>query len=85
MQLSFRECFIRRKAVNLQDGDLHYLCKIKIKKNSCKHLAKVLLTAPEANSISEEFHCSRLVDIVESTRNCTIICRYLGCWTTTNG
>ena len=78
MQLSFRECFIRRKAVNLQDGDLHYLCKIK--KNSCKHLANVLLTAPEANSISEE-----LVDIVESTRNCTIICRYLGCWTTTNG
>ncbi|KAJ8004700.1 hypothetical protein DPEC_G00139030 [Dallia pectoralis] len=48
----------RAETFRIKDGDLYYMCRRK--RNQAQHLAKVVLTAEEANSIFEEFHCSQL-------------------------
>lgn len=39
------------------DGALHYICR---RRQNKMHLAKVVLTAEEANALFEEFHCGPL-------------------------
>ncbi|KAJ8011597.1 hypothetical protein DPEC_G00059910 [Dallia pectoralis] len=48
----------RAETFRIKEGDLYYMCRRK--RNQAQHLAKVVLTAEEANSIFEEFHCSQL-------------------------
>ncbi|CAK6970437.1 uncharacterized protein LOC117534630 isoform X4 [Scomber scombrus] len=68
---------IKRRTDNfiIKDGELHYICRRK--KNRSEHLAKVITTAEEANSVFVEFHCSGIGGHfgVEKTHS-AIITRY---------
>lgn len=57
------------------DGDLYYICRRK--KNQKEHLAKVVCSAAQADSIFREFHCSNIGGHcgVEKTHS-AIISRY---------
>lgn len=43
--------------ISILGGDLHYICRRKI--NGAEHLAKVVVSAKEANKLVE-FHCSHI-------------------------
>ncbi|CAK6974785.1 uncharacterized protein LOC120559688 [Scomber scombrus] len=68
---------IKRRADNfiIKDGELHYICRRRKKRS--EHVAKVITTAEEANSVFVEFHCSSIGGHfgVEKTQS-AIISRY---------